>query len=110
MLNKEQRQQAEKMAAELAPLAIAELMKKEGNSSQKANARRIGEIFADCGAVCGGSLWMCGDKLAADLLTLPDGFRVRAFGRMCAGGCFIIILEDIEDEDKERAYLVRPNW
>lgn len=108
-LNDEKMTEAERLARDiLAPLAVAELMRQEGNREQKQNARTLGEIFRDCGAVCGGSLWFCGSTLEREALTLADGFRVRAFGRTCAGGCFILILQD--NNETERAYLVRPSW
>lgn len=92
----------------LAPLAVAELMKQEGNPKQKANAQKLGDMFANCGAVCGSALWFCGDSEEAAALTLSNSYRVRAFGKMSRGGCFVLILENQEEE--EHAYLVRANW
>ena len=92
----------------LAPLSVCELMKQEGNKEQQKNARKIGEMFANCCAPCDGALWFCGDSQEAEALTLADGFRVYAFGMVSRGGCFVLILEN--SEEKERAYLVRPNW
>jgi len=101
--------EGEKLARDiLAPLAVAELMRKEGTRSQKAKAAHLGKMFYNCGAVCGSALWFCGDSEEAQALTLADGFRVRGFGQMSRGGCFVLILENNEEE--ERAYLVRPNW
>ena len=83
--NDEKMTEAEKLARDiLAPLAVAELLRREG------------------------TLWFCGDSDERDALTLADGFRPRAFGRCCPGACFVLILQNNEEE--ERAYLVRPNW
>ena len=92
----------------LAPLAVAELMRQEGNEWQKGNASKCGQIFAACGAVCGSALWFCGSSEEANRLTLADGYRVRGFGKLSPRSCFVLILED--SNEKERAYLVRPNW
>lgn len=71
MLNKEQKQTAEKMAQELAPLyAIA-------------------------------------SKLADKWIKAAKKER-RAFGKLSPRSCFVLILENPEEE--ERAYLVRANW
>ena len=83
-------------------------MRKEGKAIQKHNAAKIGKMFLNCGAVCGSALWFCGGSDEAEALTLGDGFRVRGFGQVSRGGCFILILEN--SEEKERAYIVRPNW
>lgn len=108
-LNDDKMTEAERLARDiLAPLAVAELMRQEGNREQKQNARTLGDIFRDCGAVCGGSLWFCGSTLEREALTLADGFRVRAFGRTCPGACFVLILQD--SNETERVYLVRPSW
>lgn len=107
-LNDEQMTEAERLARDiLAPLAVAELYKKE-TRAEGITARKLGEMFANCGAVCSGALWFCGDAEESQALTLADGFRPRAFGRCHPGACFVLILEN--DEEKERAYLVRPNW
>ena len=107
-LNDDQMTEAEKLARDiLAPLAVAELYKQE-TSADNYTARKLGELFADCGAVCSGALWFCGDSDDRDRLTLADGFRPRAFGRCHPGACFVLILEN--DNEEERAYLVRPNW
>lgn len=107
-LNDKQMTEAEKLARDiLAPLAVAELYKQETNADSY-TASKLGELFADCSAVCSGALWFCGDSEEAKRLTLADGFRPRAFGRCCLGGCFVLILEN--DNEEERAYLVRPNW
>jgi len=107
-LNDEKMTEAERLARDiLAPLAVAELYKKEANA-ERITAQRLGDLFANCGAVCSGALWFCGDREDADRLTLADGFRPRAFGRCHPGACFVLILEN--SEEKERAYLVRPNW
>ena len=101
--------EGEKLARDiLAPLAVAELMRKEGNKHQKHTAAKLGKMFLNCGAVCGSALWFCGDSDEAQALTLADGFRVRAFGQVSRGGCFVLILEN--SEEIERAYLVRPSW
>lgn len=101
--------EADRLARDiLAPLAVAELMKQEGNPKQKANAQKLGEMFANCGAVCGSALWFCGDSEEAAALTLSNSYRVKAFGKMSRGGCFVLILED--PQENERAYLVRANW
>lgn len=108
-LNDAEMTEAEHLARDvLAPLAVRQLFIDEGDKVQKINARQLGEIFANCGAVCGGALWFCGSGEEADRLTLADGYRVRAFGRIARGGCFILILEN--SEEQERAYLVRPEW
>lgn len=108
-LNDEKMTEAEKLARDiLAPLAVAELMRKEGTKAQKSQAAQIGKIFLNCGAVCSGALWFCGDSEDGERLTLADGFRVRAFGRCLPGACFVLILQN--SEEVERAYLVRPNW
>ena len=91
----------------LAPLAVAELMRKEGNEWQKGNAKKCGAMFLDCGAVCGSALWFCGGREEAEALTLPNGYKVRGFGKLSPRSCFVLILDK---EEKERAYLVRPNW
>lgn len=107
-LNDDQMTEAERLARDiLAPLAVAELYKQE-TSADNYTARKLGELFADCGAVCSGALWFCGDSDESDRLTLADGFRPRAFGRCHPGACFVLILEN--DNEEERAYLVRPNW
>lgn len=108
-LNDDGMTEAERLARDiLAPLAVRMLFILEGDTVQTIQARQLGEIFANCSAVCGGALWFCGSKEEADRLTLDDGYRVRAFGRIARGGCFILILEN--NEEQERAYLVRPNW
>ena len=108
-LNDEKMTEAERLARDiLAPLAVAELMRQEGNRIQKSTARRLGETFADCGAVCGESLWFCGCDDERALLTLAGDFYPYAFGRTCPGGCFILITRNNKEE--ERAYLVRPVW
>lgn len=107
-LNDEKMTNAEELARDiLAPLAVAELFKQEGHA-ESITARKLGQLFADCGTVCRGALWFCGDGDDCDRLTLADGFRPRAFGRCHPGACFVLILENNEEE--ERAYLVRPNW
>lgn len=105
----EQETETDRLARDiLAPLAVAELMRKEGNPDQKANARTLGEIFADCSAVCGSALWFCGSQIEAEALTLGNSYRVRAFGKLSPRSCFVLILEN--PKEKERAYLVRANW
>lgn len=101
--------EGEKLARDvLAPLAVAQLMREEGNAKQKSKAAALGKMFYNCGAVCGSALWFCGDSEEAEALTLADGYRVRGFGQVSRGGCLVLILEN--DEEKERAYLVRANW
>lgn len=108
-LNDEGMTEAERLARDiLAPLAVAELMRKEGTRIQKANAAKIGKMFSNCGAVCGGALWFCGGQEESQALTLADGYRVRGFGQVSRGGCFVLIVENSDEE--ERAYLVRPSW
>lgn len=108
-LNDDKMTEAERLARDiLAPLAVAELMRQQGNQTQKSNARQLGQIFADCGAVCGGSLWFAGCDDDRAPLTLAGGFFPYAFGRTCPGGCFILITRNSNEE--ERAYLVRPAW
>lgn len=108
-LNDEKMTEAEKLARDiLAPLAVAELLRREGTPTQQARAVARGQMFAECSAVCSGALWFCGDSDERDALTLADGFRPRAFGRCCPGACFVLILQNNEEE--ERAYLVRPSW
>lgn len=92
----------------LAPLSVHQLMKEEGDKVQQINAQSLGRRFLECSAECGGALWFCGDQEDAQRLTVADGFKVRAFGRIHKDGCFILILENQEEE--ERAYLVRPSW
>ena len=108
-LNDDQMTEAERLARDiLAPLAVAKLFKQEGTPTQKQLAKARGQLFANCGAVCSGALWFCGDSDESAALTLADGFRPRAFGRCHPGACFVLILEN--DNEEERAYLVRPNW
>ena len=108
-LNDEKMTEAERLARDiLAPLAVAELMKREGTPEQKQIAVARGQLFAECSAVCSGALWFCGDADERKALTLADGFRPRAFGRCCSGACFVLILQNSFEE--ERAYLVRPSW
>lgn len=108
-LNDEKMTEAERLARDiLAPLAVTELLRREGTPTQQARAVRCGQMFADCSAVCSGALWFCGDSEERDALTLADGFRPRAFGRCCPSACFVLILQNNEEE--ERAYLVRPSW
>lgn len=108
-LNDEGMTEAERLARDiLAPLAVAELLRQEGNSEQLRTASKRGQLFADCGAVCSGALWFCGSQEDKEALTLADGYTPRAFGRCHVGGCFILILEN--EEETERAYLVRPSW
>ena len=105
----EQETETDRLARDiLAPLAVAELMRKAGNEQQKARADRLGEIFADCSAVCGSALWFCGSREEAEALTLGNSYRVRAFGKLSPRSCFVLILEN--PKEKERAYLVRANW
>lgn len=108
-INERESTEGEKLARDiLAPLAVAQLMRKEGNAKQKHLAANYGKMFLNCAAVCGSALWFCGDSDEAAALTLADGFRVRAFGQVSRGGCFVLILENCEEI--ERAYLVRPSW
>ena len=110
-LNDNNMTEAERLARDiLAPLAVDQLFTEEGDYHQASAASfgKLGRIFAECSACCGGALWLCGSQEDAEALTLADGYTVRAFGRVAAGGCFILILEDAEE--RERAYLVRPNW
>jgi hypothetical protein len=105
----EQETETDRLARDiLAPLAVAELMRKEGNLDQKANARTLGEIFANCSAVCGSALWFCGSQIESAALTLANSYKVRAFGKLSPRSCFVLILEN--PKEKERAYLVRANW
>lgn len=107
-LNDEKMTEAERLARDiLAPLAVAELYKQE-KAADTLTALKLGQRFADCCAACSGALWFCGGAEDAQALTLADGFRPRAFGRCCVGGCFVLILQN--NEEQERAYLVRPNW
>ena len=110
-LNDDGMTEAEHLARDiLAPLAVNQLFMEEGDYHQASAASfgKLGDIFANASAVCGGACWFCGDREENDRLTLADGFRPRAFGRVARGGCFILILEN--NEEKERAYLVRPEW
>ena len=108
-INERETTEGEKLARDvLAPLAVAQLMRTEGTKGQRSQAAHLGKMFYNCGAVCGSALWFCGDSEEAQALTLADGFRVRGFGQVSRGGCFVLILEN--NEEKERAYLVRPNW
>ena len=105
----EQETETDRLARDvLAPLAVAQLMREEGSQDQKANARHLGDVFLDCSAVCGSALWFCGSREQAEALTLADDYRVRAFGKLSPRSCFVLILENLEEE--ERAYLVRANW
>ena len=105
----EQETETDRLARDiLAPLAVAELMRKTGNEYQKTHAGRIGEIFAECSAVCGSALWFCGSREEAEALTLANSYKVRAFGKLSPRSCFVLILEN--PKEKERAYLVRANW
>lgn len=105
----EQESESDRLARDiLAPLAVAELMRKEGNQDQKAHAQTLGDIFAESSAVCGSALWFMGDREDAEALTLANSYRVRAFGKTDPRGCFVLILEN--PEEQERAYLVRANW
>lgn len=105
----EQETESDRLARDiLAPLAVAELMRNEGNQDQKSHARQLGEIFANSSAVCGSALWFCGDSIEAAALTLANSYRVRAFGKLSPRSCFVLILEN--PKEKERAYLVRANW
>ena len=105
----EQETETDRLARDiLAPLAVAELMRKEGNQDQKSHARQLGEIFANSSAACGSALWFCGDSIEAAALTLANSYRVRAFGKLSPRSCFVLILEN--PKEKERAYLVRANW
>ena len=108
-LNDDKMTEAERLARDiLAPLAVRELMIQEGNPAQVINAAKLGERFANYGAVCGGSLWFAGCDDDRAPLTLAGGFYPYAFGRTCPGGCFILITRNSNEE--ERAYLVRPAW
>ena len=110
-LNDENMNESERLARDvLAPLAVDQLFIDEGDYHQASAGSfgKLGQLFADCGAACSGALWFCGGQDDADRLTLADGFRPRAFGRCHPGGCFVLILEN--NEEKERAYLVRPSW
>lgn len=105
----EQESETDRLARDiLAPLAVAELMRKEGNQDQKAHAQRLGDIFAESSAVCGSALWFCGGQLEAATLTLANSYKVRAFGKLSPRSCFVLILEN--PKERERAYLVRANW
>lgn len=92
----------------LAPLVVAELLRKEGTPHQKQLAKARGQLFADCSAVCGSALWFCGDQEERDALTLADGFRPRSFGFPRGSLLPFLFLED--DNEQERAYLVRFEW
>lgn len=110
-LNDDKMNEHERLARDiLAPLAVDQLFTEEGNYHQASAASfgKMGDIFANCSACCSGALWFCGSSEERESLTLADGFRPRAFGRVALGGCFILILEN--DQEQERAYLVRPNW
>jgi hypothetical protein len=110
-LNDDKMTEAERLARDiLAPLAVDQLFSEEGDFHQASAATfgKLGRLFLNCSAVCGGALWFCGDEQDRQALTLADGYHCRAFGRCCVGGCFILILQN--REEKERAYLVRPNW
>lgn len=110
-LNDEKMTEAERLARDiLAPLAVDALFTNEGNYKQASASSfgKMGALFANGSAVCGGAVWFCGSAEDAQALTLADGFRPRAFGRCHPGACFVLILENSEEE--ERAYLVRPNW
>ena len=108
-LNREELTAGDNLARDiLAPLAVAELMRTEGNETQKKNAQKLGDIFGNCSSVCGSALWFLGDREERQALTLADGFAPDSFGITCRGGCFILILEN--DNEEERAYLVRFNW
>lgn len=105
----EQETETDRLARDiLAPLAVAELMRKEGSQDQKAFAQTLGEMFANSSAVCGSALWFCGSQIENEALTLPNSYKVRAFGKMSPRSCFILILEN--PKEKERAYIVRANW
>ena len=104
----EQETESDRLARDLlAPLAVAELMRKEGNEWQKTHAKECGDMFLSCGAVCGSALWFCGGSEEAERLTLANGYRVRGFGKLSPRSCFVLILDKGE---KERAYLARANW
>lgn len=110
-LNDDKMNESERLARDvLAPLAVDQLFLEEGNYKQQSAASfgKLGDIFANCSACCSGALWFCGDAGESEKLTLADGFRPLCFGRVALGGCFILILEN--NEEQERAYLVRPNW
>lgn len=105
----EQESESDRLARDiLAPLAVAELMRKEGSQDQKAHAQRLGDIFAESSAVCGSALWFCGGQLEGAALTLANSYKVRAFGKLSPRSCFVLILEN--PKERERAYLVRANW
>ena len=92
----------------IAPLVVAELLKKEGAPIQKKLAKARGQLFAECSAVCGSALWFCGGSDEAEALTLPDGFRPRSFG--FPRGSLLPFLFVENSEEQERAYLVRFEW
>lgn len=76
----EQETESDRLARDLlAPLAVAELMRKAGNEYQKNHAHKLGEMFAECSAVCGSALWFCGSSEEAEALTLAKSYRVRAY-------------------------------
>ena len=92
----------------LAPLVVAELMRKEGTQTQSKTARMLGDTFANSCACCGSALWFCGDYEESQALTLPDGFRPRSFG--FPRGSLLPFLFVENSEEQERAYLVRFEW
>jgi len=92
----------------LAPLAVAQLMREKGNEWQRSHAAKLGEMFAECSAVCGSALWFLGSQEEAQALTIAEGYTVRAFGQMSPRGCFVLILQD--NQENEKAILCRANW
>lgn len=92
----------------LAPLVVAQVMREKGNNWQRSHAAKLGEMFVNCSAVCGSALWFLGSQEEAEALTIAEGYRVRAFGQMSPRGCFVLILQN--DEENEKAILCRANW
>lgn len=108
-INNEEMSENDRLARDiLAPLSVAQLMRKKGAQWQKSQAHKIGQDFAESSACCGGAVWSCAVGETRQALTFADGFRVYAFGQVSPRGCFVLILENNNEE--ERAYLVRPNW
>lgn len=110
-VNGEEMTEVDRLARDiLAPLAVDALFTDEGNYKQQSAASfgKLGRLFADVSAACGGAVWFCGSQEEAESLTLADGFRPLGFGQVSRGGCFVLILKN--NQEKERAYLVRPSW
>lgn len=91
----------------IAPRAIAQLLKEQGNQKQKTNAPKLAREWLESCAPIGGALWFCGDSATAAACDL-NGWRLRAVGWVRGLVLPVMFLQD--NEENERALLIRFDW